>query len=138
MPPRASSASIQTTPEKNLRREPWAGPAASVSRKTRPAERSETVSTIYSATSPTATPFAHRRQQYRPTGLGTRPVPGWKETVAMLRIAIATAKTRAPQTGGPSAEEIVCALIDRVGQLGVRECNVLAVMIGILLKRHRS
>jgi hypothetical protein len=95
------------------------------------------VSVIYNLIPPTATPFTHRRQQYRPTGLGTRPVPGWKETVAMLRIAIATAKTRAPQTGGPSAEQIVCALIDRVGQLGVRECNVLAVIVGILLK-HRS
>src|SRR6516165_8401133 len=77
------------------------------------------MSVIYSTSSPTATLFG--RRQYRPTGLGTRPnVPGWPETVRMLRVALATAKTRAPQSGGPSAENVACAVIDRIDELGVR------------------
>jgi hypothetical protein len=90
------------------------------------------MSVTYAFSPPSAT-----RRQYRATGLGTRPVPGWKDTVAMLRVAIATAKTRAPQSGGPSSEHVACAVIDRIDELGVRERHVLAVCFGILLRKPR-
>jgi hypothetical protein len=78
------------------------------------------------------------RREYRPTGLGTRcNIPGWPETVHMLRTAIAVAKTNAPQSGGPSAEHLACTVIDRVGELGVCERHLLAIVLGILLRRSR-
>jgi hypothetical protein len=96
------------------------------------------VTILYNAIPPTATPLFRHRRQYRPTGLGTRPnVPGWPETVRMLRVALATAKTRAPQSGGPSADNVACAVIDRIDELGVRERHVLAVCLGILLRKSR-
>src|SRR5262245_5036280 len=75
-------------------------------------------------------PFsATPRRRYRPTGLGTRPnVPGWPDAVRMLRVAVAAAKARAPQAGGPTAEHLACVVIDRVEELGVRERHLLAVL----------